>query len=162
MLPTNNSYSSTSNPHAPSEPSPSTDTGRSASSGRRDPPLRNATGGHPPRSRPVPGHRHHPSLLSSSPALGTPSWAQTPPLPPSSPPARAEPRPTRLVPSGLDTRPPHLSWKCRRHVATCRRRHNVSLQLWPDGSVKWYSTLVLTTWFVSACEYAGNGSRYEA
>jgi hypothetical protein len=28
-----------------------------------------------------------------------------------------------------------LSWKCRRHVATCRRRHNVSLQFWPDGSV---------------------------
>jgi len=29
-------------------------------------------------------------------------------------------------------------------------------------TVKWYSTLVLTIWFVSACEYAGNGSRYEA
>jgi hypothetical protein len=29
----------------------------------------------------------------------------------------------------------HLSWKFRRHVATCRRRHNVSLQFWPDGSV---------------------------
>ena len=29
----------------------------------------------------------------------------------------------------------NLSWKCRRHVATCRRRHNVSLQFWPDGSV---------------------------
>jgi hypothetical protein len=28
--------------------------------------------------------------------------------------------------------------------------------------VKWYSTLVLTIWFVSACEYAGNGSRYKA
>jgi len=28
-----------------------------------------------------------------------------------------------------------LSWKCRRHVATCRRRHTVSLQFWPDGSV---------------------------
>ena len=28
-----------------------------------------------------------------------------------------------------------LSWKCCRHVATCRRRHNVSLQFWPDGSV---------------------------
>ena len=28
-----------------------------------------------------------------------------------------------------------LSWKCRQHVATCRRRHNVSLQFWPDGSV---------------------------
>ena len=28
-----------------------------------------------------------------------------------------------------------LSWKCRRHVATCRRRHNVSLQFWPNGSV---------------------------
>ena len=26
-----------------------------------------------------------------------------------------------------------LSWKCRRHVS--RRRHNVSLQFWPDGSV---------------------------
>ena len=24
-----------------------------------------------------------------------------------------------------------------------------------------YSTLVLTIWFVSACEYAGNGSRYK-
>jgi hypothetical protein len=33
---------------------------------------------------------------------------------------------------------------------------------WIEGSVKWYSTLVLTIWFVSACEYAGNGSRYEA
>ena len=33
---------------------------------------------------------------------------------------------------------------------------------WLEGSVKWYSTLVLTIWFVSACEYAGNGSRYEA
>ena len=46
-----------------------------------------------------------------------------------------------------------------------------------NGTVKWYSTLVLTIWFVSACEYAGNeltiwfvsayeyagdGSRYEA
>ncbi len=29
----------------------------------------------------------------------------------------------------------YLSWKCRRHVATCRRRHTVSLQFWPDGSV---------------------------
>ena len=28
-----------------------------------------------------------------------------------------------------------LSWKCCRHVVTCRRRHNVSLQFWPDGSV---------------------------
>ena len=28
-----------------------------------------------------------------------------------------------------------LRWKCRRHVATCRRRHDVSLQFWPDGSV---------------------------
>jgi hypothetical protein len=28
-----------------------------------------------------------------------------------------------------------LSWKCHRHVATCRRRHNVSLQFWPSGSV---------------------------
>ena len=28
-----------------------------------------------------------------------------------------------------------LSWKCRRYVATCRRRHTVSLQFWPDGSV---------------------------
>jgi hypothetical protein len=28
-----------------------------------------------------------------------------------------------------------LSWKCHRHVATCRRRHNVLLQFWPDGSV---------------------------
>ncbi len=25
---------------------------------------------------------------------------------------------------------------------------------WLEGSVKWYSTLVLTIWFVSACEYA--------
>jgi hypothetical protein len=31
--------------------------------------------------------------------------------------------------------PRDLSWKCRRHVATCRRRHNVSLQFWPNGSV---------------------------
>ena len=31
-----------------------------------------------------------------------------------------------------------------------------------NGTVKWYSTLVLTIWFVSACEYAGNGSRYKA
>jgi hypothetical protein len=30
-----------------------------------------------------------------------------------------------------------------------------------DTPVKWYSTLVLTIWFVSACEYAGNGSRYK-
>jgi hypothetical protein len=28
-----------------------------------------------------------------------------------------------------------LSWKCRRHVTTCQRRHNVSLQFWPNGSV---------------------------
>ena len=28
-----------------------------------------------------------------------------------------------------------LSWKCCRHVATCRRRHNVSLQFWPNGSM---------------------------
>ncbi len=48
---------------------------------------------------------------------------------------------------------------------------------WIEGSVKRYSTLVLTIWFVSAyeyagneltiwfvsaCEYAGDGSRYEA
>jgi hypothetical protein len=33
----------------------------------------------------------------------------------------------------LDT--DELSWKCRRHVVTCRRRHNVSLQFWPNGSV---------------------------
>ena len=33
------------------------------------------------------------------------------------------------------TDPAQLSWKCRRHVATCRRRHTVSLQFWPDGSV---------------------------
>jgi hypothetical protein len=32
-------------------------------------------------------------------------------------------------------RGPKLSWKCRQHVATCRRRHNVSLQFWPDGSM---------------------------
>ena len=31
--------------------------------------------------------------------------------------------------------PPSLSWKCRQHVATCRRQHTVSLQFWPDGSV---------------------------
>ena len=31
-----------------------------------------------------------------------------------------------------------------------------------NGTVKWYSTLGLTIWFVSACEYAGNGSHYEA
>jgi hypothetical protein len=30
-----------------------------------------------------------------------------------------------------------------------------------NGTVKWYSTLVLTIWFVSAYEYAGNGSRYK-
>jgi hypothetical protein len=28
-----------------------------------------------------------------------------------------------------------LSWKCCRQDATCRRRHTVSLQFWPDGSV---------------------------
>ena len=28
-------------------------------------------------------------------------------------------------------------------------------------SVKWYSTLVLTIWFVSMCEYVDNGSRYK-
>ena len=28
-----------------------------------------------------------------------------------------------------------LSWKCRRHVATCRHDTNMSLQFWPDGSV---------------------------
>ena len=28
-----------------------------------------------------------------------------------------------------------LSWKCHRHVAKCWRRHNVSLQFWPDGFV---------------------------
>ena len=31
--------------------------------------------------------------------------------------------------------PSPLSWRCRQHVATCRRRHNVSLQFWPDGSM---------------------------
>jgi hypothetical protein len=71
MLPTNNSYSSTSNPHAPSEPSPSMGTRRSTSGGRRDPPLRNATGGCPPRSHPVPGHHRRPPHLSSPPAPGT-------------------------------------------------------------------------------------------
>jgi hypothetical protein len=40
-------------------------------------------------------------------------------------------RPDVVVVSALQD----LSWKCRRHVATCRRRHNVSLQFWPDGSV---------------------------
>ena len=30
-----------------------------------------------------------------------------------------------------------------------------------NGTVKWYNTLVLTIWFVSAYEYAGNGSRYK-
>ena len=71
MLPTNNSYSSTSNPHAPSKPSPSTGTRQSTSGGRRDPPLRNATGGHPPRGRPVPGHRCCLLCRSSPPAPGT-------------------------------------------------------------------------------------------
>ena len=28
-----------------------------------------------------------------------------------------------------------LSWKCCRHVATCRHDTTVSLQFWPDGSV---------------------------
>jgi hypothetical protein len=28
-----------------------------------------------------------------------------------------------------------LRWKCRRHVATCRRRHDMLLQFCPDGSV---------------------------
>ena len=44
------------------------------------------------------------------------------------------------TPTGPAVGPPspiacYLSWKCRRHVPTCRRRHNVSLQFWPDGSV---------------------------
>ncbi len=29
----------------------------------------------------------------------------------------------------------NLSWKCRRHDATCRHDTNMSLQFWPDGSV---------------------------
>ena len=82
---------------------------------RRDPPLRNTMGGHPPRSCPVPGHHRHPPLLSSPPALGTPSQAQTPPLLPSSPPTRAEPRPTCLVPSDLDTHPLHPCQEFREH-----------------------------------------------
>jgi hypothetical protein len=40
---------------------------------------------------------------------------------------------------------------------------NSQTGLWgANKNVKWYSTLVLTIWFVSACEYAGNGSRYKA
>jgi hypothetical protein len=72
-----NSYSSTSNPHAPSEPSPSTGMQQSTSGGRRDPPLRNATGGHPQHGRPVPGHRRRPPRPSSPPAprTGGPSAA---------------------------------------------------------------------------------------
>jgi hypothetical protein len=34
-----------------------------------------------------------------------------------------------------EAHPGLLSCKCCRHVATCRQRHNVSLQFWPDGSV---------------------------
>ena len=73
MLPTNNSYSSTSNPHAPSEPLQSTGTQRLTSGRRRDPPLRNVTGGHPPRGRPVPGHRCYLPRLSSPPPFLPPA-----------------------------------------------------------------------------------------
>ena len=55
---------------------------RSTSGGRRDPPLRNVTGGHPPQGHPVTGHRHRPPRLSSPPTPGTPSRAQPPLLPP--------------------------------------------------------------------------------
>jgi hypothetical protein len=46
-------------------------------------------------------------------------------------------RSLRIQPVRVDERPSEgsLSWKCRRHVVTCRRRHNVSLQFWPDVSV---------------------------
>jgi hypothetical protein len=37
---------------------------------RRDTPLQNVTGGHPPRGRPVPGHRCRPPRLSSPPVPG--------------------------------------------------------------------------------------------
>ena len=71
MLPTNNSYSYTSNPQAPYEPSPSTGTRQSTTGGRRDPPFRIAKGRHPPRSRPVPGHRCCLPRPSSPPAPET-------------------------------------------------------------------------------------------
>jgi hypothetical protein len=71
MLPTNNSYSSTSNPHAPSKPSLSTGTRRLPSGRRRDPPLRNPTGGNPPRGRPVSSHRCRMLHPSSPPAPRT-------------------------------------------------------------------------------------------
>ena len=44
--------------------------------------------------------------------------------------------------------------------ALCSIMHLTVPTVMLNGTVKWHSTLVLTIWFVSACEYAGNGSRY--
>ena len=100
MLPTNNSYySPTSNPHRSSHRRPRVHNDRRGAGGEtplsemqwrgirsaviRSPAVAVARRA---RAHPVPGRRH-----------------VRPPLPP----ARAEPRPPRLVPSGLYTRPPH-------------------------------------------------------
>ena len=102
-----NSYSSTFNPHAPSELSPSTGMRRLTSDGRRDSPLKRDGGASTawsssPRPLPSPAAPE----LAPRPRDRRPSRQRCcSPLPP----ARAEPcpPPPRLVPSGLDTCSPH-------------------------------------------------------
>ena len=67
-----NSYSSTSNPHAPSELSPSTGTRRSTSGGRRDSPLKRdggASAAWSSRPRPLPS----PAAPELAPGIGGPA-----------------------------------------------------------------------------------------
>jgi hypothetical protein len=97
MLPTNNSYSSTSNPHLPSHRAPLRVTTIDKWREER-PPSPKRDGGASAAwssSRPVPGHRRRQPRPSSPPEPGTPSWAQPPPLPPfsSSRPHRASSTP---------------------------------------------------------------------
>ncbi len=40
-----------------------------------------------------------------------------------------------VVSVGLPDPTTQLSWKCRRHVATCRHDMDMLLQFWPDGSM---------------------------
>jgi len=104
-----NSYFSTSNPHSPSELSPSTGTRQLTSGGRRDSPLKrdggaSATWSSSPRPSPSPSPAA--PELTPRPRDRRPSHRRCrSPLPP----ARAEPcpPPPRLVPSGLDTCSPH-------------------------------------------------------
>ena len=71
-------------------------------------------GGHPTSGHPVPSRHCHPPRPSSPPAPcphpGPDHRHCHPPLPPT----RAKPRPPRLVPPGLDLRPPHPCQELRK------------------------------------------------